>query len=487
MSRNDPPPGLDRAAFEALGARVIALAADHLEGIADRPVNRMLPRKLRRRLLDLELPEQGQDPRAIIDFIGAEVLPWPMGNGHPRFYAWVNSPPAPIAVLADALAMTMDPSGDGAEHAGRFLLKAMTRWLAELIGYPTEGTIGLLDAGGSMANLTALGIARFAAARAAGWNVREHGLQAGHEPLIFYASDEAHSCVRKSIELLGIGTDNLRSIPSDADGRLPVAELARAIAADRAAGRRPACVVASAGTVNTGAIDPLDALADLCAAEGLWLHVDGAYGAFGRVDPAVAPRYAGLERADSVALDPHKWLSVPIGCGAVLVRDGETQRAAYTLVPPYLDSAKVPDPDNPRWTMEYAFTLTNQLRAVKLYATLAHMGRAGVRRMVASHNALARELAARVAERNDMEVLAPVTLSIVCFRYRPDGLADEAALDALNGRVVAALNDEGQVYIQSTRFKGRLAIRACIMHFANDADDMAHLVARVAHWGATLA
>ncbi|MGH6718009.1 MAG: pyridoxal phosphate-dependent decarboxylase family protein [Alphaproteobacteria bacterium] len=488
MNRDKPPaPGLDRATFEALGARMIGLAADHLDGIPDRPVNRPLPPELRRRLLNLELPEDGQDPRAVIDFIGAEVLPWPMGNGHPRFYAWVNSPPAPIAVLADALAMTMDPSANGAEHAGRFLLKAVTRWLAELIGYPTDGTIGLLVGGGSMANLTALGVARFAAARAAGWNVREQGLQGGREPLVVYASDEAHSCIRKSIELLGIGTDNLRPIPTGADGRLPVAELARAIAADRAAGRRPACVVASAGTVNTGAIDPLGALADLCRAEGLWLHVDGAYGAFGRVDPAVAPLYAGLERADSVALDPHKWLSVPIGCGAVLVRDGETQRAAFTLVPPYLDSAKVPDPDNPRWTMEYGFTLTSQLRAVKLYAALAHMGRAGVRRMVAGHNALARDLATRIAARDDMEVLAPVTLSVVCFRYRPAGTTDEAALDALNARLVEALNGEGQVHIQSTRIKGRLALRACIMHYANDADDMAHLVARVAHWGARLA
>ena len=488
MSRkSSPAPGLDRATFEALGARTIALAADHLETIEDRPVNRALPLELRRRLLGLELAEEGQDPRAIIDFVGATILPWPMGNGHPRFYAWVNSPPAPIAVLADALAMTMNPSADGTEQAGRFLLKAVTRWLAELIGYPTDGTMGLLLGGGTMANLTALGVARFAAARKAGWNVREQGLQGGHPPLIFYAADEAHSCIRKSIEMLGIGTDNLRLIPTGIDCRMPLDILARTIADDRAAGRLPACVVASAGTVNIGAIDPLDALADLCAAEGLWLHVDGAYGAFGRVDPAVAPLYRGLERADSVALDPHKWLSVPVECGAVLVRDAETQRAAYTLVPPYLDSAKTPDPDNPRWTMEYSFTLTSQLRAVKLYAALAQMGRAGVRRMIASHNALARGLAGRVAARNDMEVMAPVTLSAVCFRYRPGAGADEAALDALNGAIVEALNAEGQVYIQTTRLKGRLAIRACIMHFDNDEDDMAHLVERVAHWGGKLA
>ncbi|MEX2648033.1 MAG: pyridoxal-dependent decarboxylase [Alphaproteobacteria bacterium] len=480
------PPGLDRETIETLGARVVGLIADHLDHIDGRPVNRPVPLALKRKLLALELADEGADPADVIAFLGENVLPWPMGNGHPRFYAWVNSPPAPIAILADALAMTMNPSADGAEHAGRFLLKSVTRWLAELVGYPSHGTMGLLVGGGSMANLTALGVARFAQARKAGWNVRAEGLQGGHPPLVFYASDEAHSCIRKSVEMLGIGTDNLRLIATGADYRLAIAALRDAIAADRKAGRVPACVIASAGTVNTGAIDPIAETADVCAAEGLWLHVDGAYGAFGRLDPVAAPFYAGLERADSVALDPHKWLHVPIECGAVLVRDAETQRAAYSLVPPYLDSAGTPDPDNPRWTMEYGFTLTSQLRAVKLYAVLAHMGRAGVARMVASHDALARGLARRVGGRNDMEVMAPVTLSAVCFRYRPAGEADEAALDTLNAAIVEALNREGEVFILTTRLKGRLAIRACVMHYDNDEADMAHLVERVAHWGQAL-
>lgn len=480
-------PGLDRATFEALGARALDFIADHLDQIDARPVNRPLPRDLRQQLLEQALPEAGEDPAAILDFLGTTVMPWPMGNGHPRFYAWVNSPPAPLAILADAMAMTVNPSSDGAEHAGRFLLKSVTRWLAELIGYPTEGAMGLLVGGGTMANLTALGVARYAAAQRAGWDVRAKGLQGGAPPLVFYASDEAHSCIRKSIEMLGIGTDNLRLVPAGDDYRASVPAIARAIAEDRAAGRLPACVIGNAGTVNTGAIDPLDALADLAAAEGLWFHVDGAYGAFGRLDPSVAALYAGLERADSVALDPHKWLHVPIECGAVLVRDAEMQRATYSLVPPYLDAAKAPDPGNPRWTIEYAFTLTSQMRALKVFAVLRHMGRRGVAAMIASHNALARDLAQRIGARNDMEVMAPVTISAVGFRYRPPGVTDEAAIEALNARIVQALNDEGEVFILTTRLKGRLAIRACIMHHDNDANDMAHLIARVAHWGRTLA
>jgi glutamate/tyrosine decarboxylase-like PLP-dependent enzyme len=481
------PLALPRAEFERLGRRVVELVAEQLDGIRERPVHRPLPLDLRRRLLRLALPEDGIAPDRILDFLAAEVVPWPMGSAHPRFFAWVNSPPAPIGVLTDALASSLNSAADGAEHAGRFMLKTVTRWLAELIGYPAEDSMGLLVSGGSMANLTALAVARHWAAERDGWNVRAEGLQGGRPPLVVYASDEAHSCIRKSVELLGLGTDNLRLIPSDDQFRLPLAPLAEAIAADRAAGRRPFCVVASAGTVNTGAVDPMGPLADLAGREGLWLHVDGAYGAFGRVDPAAAPLYAGLERAGSVALDPHKWLSVPIECGAVLVRDAELQRRTFSLVPAYLDGAGAPDPDNPRWTMEYGFTLTAQVRAIKTYAVLAALGRGGVRAMIARHNALAKDLAARIDAAQDLERLAPVSLSAVCFRYVPPGrAADGADLDGLQTRIAEAINREGEAFIMTTRLRGRTALRACVLHYDNDEGDMAHLVDRTRHWGRAL-
>ena len=479
--------GLSRAEVERLGRRVVTMVANQLDGIRERPVNRPVPQDVRRRLLALPFGEDGLAPDQILDFIAETIMPWPMGSGHPRFVAWVNSPPAPIGILTDALASTLNSAGDGAEHAGRFLLKAVTRWLAELIGYPTDTTMGLLVSGGSLANLTAIAVARQRAAERDGWDIRVEGFQGSRPAYVVYASDEAHSCVRKSVELLGIGTANLRLIPSDAEFRMPPTALAVAIAADRAAGRRPFCVVATAGTVNTGAIDPLDAIADVTEREGLWLHVDGAYGAFGCVDPAAAPRYAGLARADSVALDPHKWLSVPIECGCVLVRDAELQRRTFSVIPPYLDSAAAPDPDNPRWTIEYGFTLTANFRALKTFAVLAQLGRSGVRAMVARHNQLAQDLAARIDGAPDLERLAPVTISAVCFRYRPAGAPDdEAILGPLQTRIAEALNREGEAYILTTRLRGRTCLRACIMHYDNDVSDMAHLVERARTWGRSL-
>jgi len=482
------PLALSEAEIARLGEAVARRIAAHMAGQRGRRVHDPVPLAERRLLLHQPFPEEGQAPDAILEFLAAHVMPWPMGNGHPRFYAWVNSPPAPVAVLADAIAGAMNPSGDGAEHAGRFLLGAVTRWLMELVGFPRAGSHGQLVGGGSMANLTGLAVARHWAAKRENANVRAEGLQGRRPPLVVYASAEAHSCLRKSIELLGIGTDHYRVIPADAAFRIRVDALAAAVAADRKAGLRPFCVVGSAGTVNTGAVDPLDELAALAAREDLWLHVDGAYGAVGCADPAVAPLFAGMERAQSLALDPHKWLSVPIECGCVLVKDGALQREAFTLVPPYLDTAGAEDPDNPRWAMEYGFTLTAQMRAVKAYATLAHLGRAGVRRMVASHNRLARRLAANVEAAPDLALMAPVTLSICCFRYVPPGwAADDPRLDALTRRVIEGVNATGEAYLTPTALQGRTVLRACIMHYDNDEADMDHLAALVRRVGAATA
>lgn len=483
-----PPLALSEAEIVRLGEAVVHRIAAHMAGQRDRRVHEPVPLAERRMLLQQPFPEEGMAPDAIIDLLATHVMPWPMGSGHPRFYAWVNSPPAPVGVLADAIAGTMNSAGDGAEHAGRFLLASVTRWLMELVGFPQDGSHGQLVGGGSMANLTGLAVARHWATNRDNGDVRAEGLQGGRAPLVIYGSGEAHSCVRKSIELLGLGTDHYRAIPTDADFRMRVDALAEAVAADRRKGLRPFCVVGSAGTVNTGAIDPLDEMADLAARENLWLHVDGAYGAVGRADPAVAPLFAGMERAQSLALDPHKWLSVPIECGCVLVRDGELQREAFTLVPPYLDQAGAEDPDNPRWTMEYGFTLTSQVRALKTFATLAHMGRAGVARMVASHNRLARRLAAHVEAAPDLVLAAPVTLSICCFRYVPVGwAADDPRLDALTRKVIEGVNATGEAFLTPTALNGRTVLRACIMHYDNDEADMDHLAALVRSVGQRVA
>lgn len=325
---------LDPAEFHRLGTRAVEIATEHLGGIRRGTVFTPMPAEARQSLLDQPFPESGTAPDAILATFRDAILPYPMGNGHPRFFGWVNSPPAPMGVLAELLAAAVNPSCAGGDHAAIYLERSVVRWIMELVGFPTEESMGLLVSGGSMASLTCLAAARHWATRADGWEVRTQGLRGYPEELVLYLTAEGHSSIQKSAELLGLGSASLHIVPVDDAYRMDVAALHAAIDADRAAGLRPFCVVASAGTVGTGAIDPLDAIADVCAANDLWFHVDGAYGAVGILDPAVAEQYAGLSRVDSLALDPHKWLSIPVECGCALVRDEKNLRATFSLVPP---------------------------------------------------------------------------------------------------------------------------------------------------------
>jgi len=305
---------------------------------------------------------------------------------------------------------------------------------------------------------------------------------------VLYLSDEGHSCLQKAAELLGLGSEAIHRVSTDAEHRMDVSSLRAAVAADRAGGKRPFAVAASAGTVGTGAIDPLDELADLCAAERLWLHVDGAYGALAAAVPTHRARYAGLARADSVALDPHKWLSVPVECGAVLVRDGGLLRSAFSLVPDYLRTEMDRGFGGLPWYSEFGIQQTRGFRALKLWMTLQHLGRAGVGDLIARHLALARHLAARVDAAPDLERLAPVELSIVCFRYAPADLrSDEGALDLLNTRLMQAVQEAGDVFLTQTTLSGRFALRACVLHYATTEADIAALVDAVRATGARLA
>ena len=474
------PPAIDPEHFRRLGHALVDLVTDHFAGIRERPVFRPMQPAERATLMQEALGEAGARPEVIIERFRTAVLPHAMGNGHPRFFGWVNSPPAPIGVLADFLAAAMNPSCAGGDHAAIYVERAAVRWLMELIGFPTEGSMGLLVSGGSVATLTGLAAARHWAAAQDGWSVRNEGLQHGRRPFVLYTSEQGHSCIEKTAELLGLGTDAIHAVPVDEQFRMRVPDLRSAIAAHRAAGKRPFCVAASAGTVGTGAIDPLAELADLCGAERLWLHVDGAYG-------AVAAVGAGLERADSVALDPHKWLSVPVECGAVLVRDGELLRQAFSLVPAYLRT----EPDRGfgglPWFSEYGVQQTRGFRALKLWMTLQHLGRSGVQDLVARHMALAEHLARLVDASPDLERLAPVGLSVVCFRYAPAQLrGDDERLNALNKRVMETVQASGAAFLTQTTLRGHFTLRACVLHYATTAADVAALVDVVRQTGARL-
>ncbi len=480
-------PAIDRDSFRKLARAAVDLAAGHLGDMRDGPVFAPMTPDERQRVLEQPLAEDGREPGAILDLFRDAVLPHPMGNGHPRFFGWVNSPPAPIGVVADLLAAAMNPSCAGGDHAAIYLERAAVRWLMELVSFPTAGSMGLLVSGASVASLVAVAAARHRAAAALGWDIRADGLQGAHPRLRLYVSDEGHSCLRKAAEILGLGASAIRTIPVDERFAMNVGALRDAIAADRHAGDVPFCVATSAGTVGTGAIDPLGEIADLCERERLWLHVDGAYGALGVLAKARAERYAGMARADSLALDPHKWLSVPAECGCLLVRDGALLRDAFSFVPPYLRTEEGKGFGGLPWFSEYGVQQTRGFRALKLWMVLQHLGRRGVAALVERHLALAQSLAAQVDAAPDLERLAPVELSIVCFRYAPPSMrGDDAGLDALNKRIMEQIQSDGAAFVTNTMIRGRFALRACILHYATTDADVRALLDVVRRTGVAL-
>ena len=468
-------------AFRSAAHALVDGVADYLAALPSRPVWQPLPDELREKLLHLPLPEEGISLEELVDTALRDVLAYPMGNGHPAFFGWVNPPPSLAGVAASLAAAVMNPSVVSGDHADIHLERAVVRWLAELVGYPHTPGAGLLTSGASAATIICLAGARGRALAHAGYDLRRDGL-AGAPPLISYVPVEAHSCVPRALALLGLGSEAIREVPLE-DGKLDVAGLRVSIAEDRAAGAVPALLVGSAGTVNTGAIEPLDTFADVAADEGLWFHVDGAYGAFGVLDPTIADRYRGMERADSLTLDPHKWLGVPVDAGCALVQRPDDLRDAFSLIPPYLRQGAGAEMGT---FAEYGLEQTRPFRALKTWATIAARGRAGIVAQVARGNELARELAALVESERELELAAVPETSIVAFRARPDGCPPER-LEAVNHALPQAVQAGGRAFLTGTIFAGRETMRACILHPETDSEHLAILVEEVLAAARTLA
>jgi aromatic-L-amino-acid decarboxylase len=472
VSASDPV-AARQAELEAFRGATHALVdgvADYLAELPSRPVWKPVPDELREKLVDLPLPDEGMALDELVETTIRDVLNYPMGNGHPAFFGWVNPPPSPAGVAASLAAAAMNPSVVSGDHADIHLERAVVRWLAELVGYPHVAGAGLLASGGSAATIVCLAGARGRALAIGGYDLRRHGL-AGAPKLISYVPAEAHSCVPRALALLGLGAEATREVPIE-NGRLDAAGLRSTIARDRVEGALPALLVGSAGTVNTGAIDPLDELAEVAAQEGLWFHVDGAYGAFGVLDPAISDRYRGMERADSLALDPHKWLGVPVDSGCALVQRPDDLRDAFSLVPPYLRQGAGGDVGT---FAEYGLEQTRPFRALKTWATIAARGRAGIVAQVARANELARELAALVESEPELELAAVPETSIVAFRARPEGCSPER-LDAINHALPQAVQARGCAFVTGTIFEGHETLRACILHPQTQSEHLALLV-----------
>ncbi|HET7291923.1 MAG TPA: pyridoxal-dependent decarboxylase [Vicinamibacteria bacterium] len=434
-------------------------------------------------LFDEPLPEEGRAFEEVLAFVRERVLPYPFGNSHPRFFAFINASADPVGVLAELLAATMNPNCWGGDHAAIHVEHRVLAWLAAILGMPA-GTEGILTSGGSMANFTALAAARAAMAP---WDVREEGAgPPGRPRLVVYASDQVHNCVDKAVDLLGIGMRQLRKVETDDGFRMRLDRLEDAVAEDRAAGRLPAIVVGNAGTVNTGAVDALDGIADLCDREGLWFHADGAYGGMALVSEAMRPLFRGIERARSVAADPHKWLYVPYEAGAALVREPGRLSAAFRRPAEYLvQDAESPLLGPPGFN-DRGPELSRAFKALKVWMGLKVHGRRAYAERVERDCALARFLAEAVGRRRDFELLAEPVLSIVNFRYRPEGVAG-GDLDGLNRRIVNRLVGGGGFMLAPTVLKGRVAMRVCIVNFRTSEGDLEALLDEAEGVGRALA
>ena len=455
-----------------LGALATDAVASHRERLFERPVfGKVGPGAA---LFQGPVPEEGRPFEEVLAFVREHVLPFPMGNSHPRFYGFINATADPVGIMADYLAAAMNPNCWGGDHAAIHVEAQAMRWIAEMLGYPPEAE-GILVSGGSMANFTALAAARRAMTPG---NVREDGLAGPDRPrLTIYASDQVHSCVDKAADLLGIGTSQLRRIPTDDRFCIVTGDLARAVAADRAAGFTPAIVVGNAGTVNTGAIDPLEELADFCRRESLWFHVDGAYGALASMVPELRPLFAGMERADSIAADPHKWLYVPYEAGATLVREPGRLAAAFRKFPEYLASDPESPFPGPAWFAERGPELSRGFKALKVWMGLMTHGRRAYVERIASDVRLARFLSAEVDRRPDFERLSEPVLSIANFRYRPAGRPlPDSDLDRLNRRIIHRLVGGGSHFLSPTILKGRTALRVSITNFRTREEDLIALL-----------
>ena len=463
-----------------VGYRVVDLIAEHLTRLPDEPVFRPVPPELQEQFHSTPAPVAGISPDAILSEFCDTIAPFPFGNGHPRFWGWVNSPPSVMGIFGEALAAAMNPSCAGGNHAAIYVERQVTGWFRDVLGLPADAK-GLLVSGGSMATLTALGVARHVRC---GIDVRADGLRGAAHPFAFYLSSESHGCVRKAIELLGFGSGTIRTIPIDSDYRMNVEALDAALADDRARDIAPIAVIASAGTTNTGAIDDLDAIAGLCRRRDVWLHVDAAYGGPAILAGEYVDRLRGLAKADSVALDPHKWLFVPVEAGLVFVRDAEAMRSAFSLVPPYLRTdGRMTGVGGPTWFSEFGFQQTRGFRALKVWMAMKAFGLAGYKAAIDENLALAAYLADLVRRSPDLELTAPPGLSVVCFRLRGPLGDDEAGIAALNRSVLDRLQLGGEAFLSGTELRGRFTLRACIVNFRStrqDIDRMLHAVRELA-------
>jgi aromatic-L-amino-acid/L-tryptophan decarboxylase len=468
----------DWEAFRRLAHCALDDAIDYIRNIRSRPVWLPVPDAVKQRLQE-SLPLHGQGIEKTYQDFRQLVLPYSTGNIHPRFWGWVHGTGLATGLISEVMTAAMNSNCGGRDHGAVYVERGVIDWFRRIMGYP-ETASGLLVSGTSMGNVIGLAVARNAHI---GAGARAQGVAGFPKKLITYASSEAHSSLAKSLELLGLGNSSLRKIPVTAKFSMETDALREAIREDRLAGLQPFCVVGCAGTVNTGGMDDLETLSEICRAAGLWFHVDGAFGAMCSLSDELKPLVRGIEKSDSLAFDFHKWMYVQYDAGCVLVRDGNLHRQAFATRPEYLQHSDRGLAGGGEWFTDLGPELSRSFRALKIWFALKEHGIRRFAEAIERNCEQAKYLAASVTRNRDLELMAEPTLNIVCFRFRPQGL-DEPEVDKLNRHIVSELQERGIAAPSTTQIYGRLAIRVAITNHRSRREDLELLLSSVETIGA---
>ena len=466
-------------AMRSLGHLMIDDMMDYLENIGKEPCWRKIPSAVKEFLRE-PLPQKGAAIEEVYEEFKQNILPYTKGNIHPRFFAWVQGTGTPFGVLAEMLAAAMNPNTGIGEHSAMYVEQQVLNWCKQMLGYPADAS-GILLSGASMANLTALTVARN---HQLNKNIRKDGLNNAGK-IVLYCSAETHSCIQKSVEVLGLGTDAIRKIRVDENYKMDIDELIKTIDEDLAKGHLPFCIVANAGTVNTGATDPLDELTTISKKYNLWLHIDGAFGALAKLVPEYADELKNIETADSIAFDLHKWMYMPYEVGCVLIKNAKAHRDAFSLTPNYLMPANRGLAGGPDAFNHYGIELSRGFKALKVWMSLKEHGIEKYAELIKQNIAQAFYFGELVQKENELELLSPVTLNIVCYRFIKEGLSNDE-LNALNNEILIQLQEQGIASPSSTMLHGKFAIRVCIVNQRSKKEDFDLLLKETIRIGKSL-
>ncbi len=455
----------DWSEMRELGHEMVDDMVNFLKNIYEQPSWKEIPQEVKNHF-EKDIPKYPLEAKEVYNEFKRFILPYPKGNIHPRFWAWVQGTGTLTGAFSEMLAATMNPNVTIGEHSAMYVDKQVVKWCKQMLNYP-ETASGILLSGGSMANITGLTVARNFYIN----SIREKGIQKTEKQLVLYCSQETHSCITKAAEIIGLGNKSIRQIECNANFQINIKCLLKQLELDLKNGLKPFCIVATTGTVNTGAIDPLEDIYHICKEYGLWLHIDGAYGALAKLDPKFKHKLKYIEFADSVAFDLHKWLHIPYELGCLLIKNSKAHRDTFSSTPNYLLQTEKGLAGGLDSINNYGFELSRSFKALKVWMCLKEFGLNKYRKLIAKNIEQAVYLGNKVIEHDQLELMTPVTMSVVCFQYVNESLNKELT-DKINQEIIIQLQENGIASPSSTILWGKYCIRVCIVNHKTKKNDL---------------